>query len=1445
MKKGRKIILIIFSGITLLIVIACLLIYKGAMNGIILRQAVSQANKVLNATVSIGEFTGNPFARVIIHDITIVQGEKEILSIGEVEFGYSLLRLLNNEIVINNVRISDLTADIWQENDSLWNIQKLYITGDTLNVSKPKGKFNMLIKLKDVEFYRFLATIHPLDTASVIPKTVEANLSLSFLMQGDVMELNMKSMVLKTDSPKMVVKSLVFDLIGDSASYKWDHLRLQMPRTVIVSEGNYYPRQSLRSSASLAIDTLVFDDIREFLPQFTLIGNPSVLLSAKGGTEKIDFSVLVTEQLQKGEIKGWVKGLDTIPEYDFILNVSNIDGSFWTGNRDYLSKITGTLKARGIGYDPQKASLTTSGNFPEVIFQDKTLKNFIFEAEKDSVIIKGNMATEAWFGGVIADFRIADFLSKFRYSVLSSLRNIDLAKLYLPKNLKSAINLKIKAEGEGMNPMKGSIKVYITSLNSTITNRPVEDFYTSFSYKNGSYDLADFKLNTPFFLLTADGRGNLKHQNNVRFSFETKDFDDLLKLTGYGQYSLSGQILGEFSGSTDRYMANTTMDISRFSTDSLIVKDLKGDLKLSKDTNFQANASFSAGEFILDSIVFQKLDAGFDFALGDELSSRFKLNSDSVIVNNQLLGAIKGEATLQTDDSIRFDVQLKLDSLNYSPFKMGTSSLNLKSRLPKGDKKNGLTTVLHQITDHFNPEPFKKYLSALQRDSVSIRGRMDFQNLAYDTLTIDKIGIDLDVVAERNNYRGNLTATSGQINYRGFKVKKSILHSVYSNKIFQNELNFALSDSVNGELGVDVVMQKDIEIGLRHLLLRSPAETWKGGGDSTKIIYGNNSLNIKNLSITASELKYLNADGIFAFKGNENLNVNFKSLDLGNINKILGGTIPVSGTMDATLQMTGTSKVPIINAAVKLNNLTANDQKIDQLQANLLYRGDTLTLDGNMDVKNERTFEGALKSRYHFSIEDSIHLPSISDFVSAQLKLNRFDLSLLNPYLTTKQIEIHGYINSDLKADGPTNNLNINGFLDWKEGKFQMPEYGLLYDRVTMSTGIKGDSLFITDFVAEAGAGSLKANGYSRLNQQDIYQPKALSLKIYGKEFKVVDSDRLQATINTDITLKKENENPVFSGEIEVIRAEANADAFISEYNKASDEADPPMLIKALENNSAMSKEKLPADTTAVKLKPSLQFYKNLKGTLSVRVPGNFWIRGKDMGFEVKGNLQAMKEGVNLLLYGDLQVKRGFYKIYGKRFDFKSGKITLTGDEEINPILDFVVVYSFRDIGKKLSNLELTIKGRLKDPTIAFELDGVKIEEQDAVSFLVFGSSMAQLSDGQRSSISTNSSGIAKNLAFGQMSSILKDALQSSLKLDVMEIAGEDNWNMGSVTIGKYISKNLFISYQYTFALNKKTKIIEPQKISIEYQLFKFLSLTGTNQNPNSGFDLIFRKEFK
>ncbi len=1442
MKKVSKIAAFVFSGIILVIVIVCFLIAKGFLNGFIVSQIVVQANNALDAEVSVGELVGNPFERLTIRDVKMVQNEREILHIDEMDLGYSLFHLLKNEIAIDHIRINDLKVNVWQDRDSLWNVQKLVKVADQPAPDDSASSFSFIVNLKEIECLHLSAIIQPLDSASIIPKSLEAKLSASFILKGDEMKLNMKEFALKTVQPNVEVESLILEFSSNAESYNWDRLKLKMPHSVILSEGKYYPRQPLRSSGQITVDTIAFDDFRKFLPQFSLNGNPSVTIIAKGAADRINLSVLVQEQMQKCEINGWVKSLETTPEYDLVMNVQNIDGSTWMGNPEYTTKITGSLHAKGIGYDPQKAVLTASGNFTELTYQDKTLKNLIFQAEKDSTLIRGNLATDAWFGGLAADFSVADYLSKFRYSVVCSGKNIDLSKIYFPKNLNSSINLKIKAEGVGINPLKGSVKANIISSGSTITNRAIDEFQTSFSYVNGNYDLVDFNLNTPFFHLVAEGKGDIQNENDIRFSFETKELNDLLKLTGFGQYSLDGKIDGNLSGNMRSYKILANVDVASFNSDSLFVKGFKGDLNLAKDTNFLADSRLNVREVRMGTQVFQNLHANLNAILAEEISLGFKLDADTISINQKNIGAFKGEARLYSDDSLRFDTQIKLDSLSYLPYQAGATDLNFNAQLSEG----GLIPALHQLTDEFNYQPFLNYLEEAKKDSAKIAGHLGLQNFLFDSLSIEKLEADLDLIADLNNVRGTLSATVDSIGYNDFKVRNSKLQTSFVNKKIWNEWSIDMNDSISANTKFEVDLNQNIEIGLKQFELRTPFNFWKGGGDSTKMIYGNNSLEFKKLLISANELNFIKAEGILAFKGNENLDVSLRGFDLGNINNFVGGSIPISGNLDASLNLSGTSAKPLIKGIVEMSNVQVKDEKIDRIQANLNYTGDMVNIDGNVVVADTLIFETTLKSPFHFSLEDStFNMPSSSDYVNAEFKLNRLNLSMLKPFLPPDLIDIKGHVNSDIKASGQLNNLSVEGFADWKDGKFHIPEYGILYDNIRLNAGIKNDSIFINEFKAEAGAGSLELSGYSRLDQQNSYAPKVISMRLIGKEFKVIDSDRLQATINTNITLKNNGDNPVFAGDLEVIRSEVNADAFIADYSKASDEADLPMLVKALNDQSKKSIQSLQSDSISDKLNANLELYNKLRGSFNITIPRNLWIRGKDMGIEVKGNLRAVKEGLNPVLFGELEVKQGFYRFYGKRFDFRTGKITLTGDENINPILEFVVVYSFRDYEKNLKSLEMIITGRMEDPQIAFAMNGSKLEEQDALSYIVFGCSMAELSDGQESTLDISTSTIAKNVAFGQMSSVLQDAVQSSLKLDVVEIAGEDNWDAASVTVGKYISNNLYMSYQYTFALDKKTKIMEPQKISVEYQFYKFLSLKATNQSPNSGLDFIYKKEYK
>lgn len=1435
----------VLSGIILLIAALCIYISTGALNNFIVKQALEQANKLLNAKLTAGMVEGNPFTNLTIHQFSMEQGGRELFGIKDADINLNLFQLLNKELVINKISVSELTANVWQNSDSIWNIQKLFTPTDTLPSAKPGKPSNFVFRIKKIECLKYSLSIISLDSLSYLPGKIEGAIALSLLIRHGEMEVKMNKMTLHTTSPELNITNLSFDLQSDSISYKWHNFLVNIPGTEIHSEGRYVPKQPEMSNATLKIDTLDLQNLHRFVPILDLHGRPSVDLSAKGGKDKIQFSAELNEHLQHGHIDGWVKDLNSDPSFSFQLDVANIDGAFWTENPLYSTLLTGTLTASGKGFDYKNDTVQIAGKFPEVTYQDKKLKNLSFTSAKEAETIKGNLETETWFGGILADIKIEDFLSRFQYILHGSTKAVDLSKLKLPVKIPSSLNLKIDAQGEGWNPNLGKIDLTVQSSNSSIENKPIEELSTSLHYQQGNYKVNFLRLNLPYFRLNGQGKGRMNGDQNMQFNFETKAFDELLKILGYQKYALEGKIDGQFSGNTKNYTASADLNISELSADKLIFRNLDGHFDLTKNKIFETTARFNAAKVKIDSLMVENLRGDLNASLDDQLSMKLQINSDSLRYNNKYIGAFKGVATLQSTDSLMFETNLKLDSLAYSSLKTGAIELALKAHIPLIQSKYDAIGSLHQLADRFNPAPLQNYLQASMNDKVTFQGETNLLNLNSDSLKIKKIEATISGYFNKNHYQGNLSAKTQEIFFYGIKMKESNLETAFSDKFFDNRFSFDFTDSVKGKINATVLVDNGIKIGLKHLEAQSPGHEWVSGSDSTTIVYRDGKIKINKFLLTTDQQKYLSVNGLYSIKGDEDLSIRIQNMDIKQFYAMTGGTVPLSGSGDATIELKGTSNQPMLDMSITLNKLAIKDRKIDQILGILHYSNDTISVKGQMDVAEQRMFEGDFKGYYHLSLEGAPGKPLPNARLSSHLTMKQFDLSILRPFIPYENVDYKGFIDSELKAEGTLDNFNVNGPLAMKEGILKIPDLGVNYERMHMNLDFQHDTIYIRDFTADAGAGSLQVSGTSSQQFQNGYQPKNLSLKIIGKQFKIVDSDRMQATINTNIALKKENENAVFSGNMEVIRSEANADAFMEEYNKSKESADPPMLIKAIEENSSLKSGVQKLDSAKVKPDANLLLYKNLKGSFTINVPGNMWVRGKDIGIEVKGDLQATKEGPHLVLFGTLEVKRGFYRIYGKRFDFKSGKITLTGEDEINPVLDFEVAYVFRDIDQKSRSLNLKISGRLKEPILVFDIDGKTLEEQDAISYLVFGSSVNELTQSQQSSMNYNVSGAATNLALNQMSSMFKDVIQSSLKLDVVEISGDNNWSMGTVTVGKYLSKNLYVSYQYNFALDKQSKIIEPMKISMEYQFLSFMSLVATNQDPDSGFDLIVTKDFK
>src|SRR5690554_2483505 len=128
------------------------------------------------------------------------------------------------------------------------------------------------------------------------------------------------------------------------------------------------------------------------------------------------------------------------------------------------------------------------------------------------------------------------------------------------------------------------------------------------------------------------------------------------------------------------------------------------------------------------------------------------------------------------------------------------------------------------------------------------------------------------------------------------------------------------------------------------------------------------------------------------------------------------------------------------------------------------------------------------------------------------------------------------------------------------------------------------------------------------------------------------------------------------------------------------------------------------------------------------------WISGKDMNFELTGLLHATSEKENIFIDGEVEILRGHYSLYGKRFNIEDAKIIFINDKDLNPVLDIKASYKFREENNRRT-LYLLISGNLHSPSLSFILDSEQISEADAVSYIIFGKNMNELSNREQSSV--------------------------------------------------------------------------------------------------------------
>jgi len=233
---------------------------------------------------------------------------------------------------------------------------------------------------------------------------------------------------------------------------------------------------------------------------------------------------------------------------------------------------------------------------------------------------------------------------------------------------------------------------------------------------------------------------------------------------------------------------------------------------------------------------------------------------------------------------------------------------------------------------------------------------------------------------------------------------------------------------------------------------------------------------------------------------------------------------------------------------------------------------------------------------------------------------------------------------------------------------------------------------------------------------------------------------------------------------------------------------------------------------------------------IDVTFDKNVWYKEAASAIEAKGDLNLRKDaGDAVRLFGSIETIRGRYVYLGRSFDIEEGRLGFLGTAPPDPDLNIQALYVARPSG---TQIHLTITGTLRQPRLALSSEPPLTEEQ-IVQVLIFGQPLDQ-GDPSAAGGEEDRAAMAGSLL---ASYLLREARETpvfrALDLDVFELKTGDE---AGVTVGRYLTSDLFISYEQTLGENGQ------RRVNAEYSLTPRWMLNGkTGTEGRYTVDLLFR----
>ncbi|MDY0104452.1 MAG: translocation/assembly module TamB domain-containing protein [Lentimicrobium sp.] len=967
-----------------------------------------------------------------------------------------------------------------------------------------------------------------------------------------------------------------------------------------------------------------------------------------------------------------------------------------------------------------------------------------------------------------------------KYKVDGFLKNIDLAYWLNDPELKYLINGDLKASGEGTDPATAKVNLSGNFHDLLVQERPVDKLVMDFDFDHGN--LSGF----------AKGNGD------------------------FGEFELSPDI--------QQIQDNPTYKID-LTTRKLNIAAITGNDSLTSSINMKANIrgrGFDPKKLALQANVMIKNSTLQQIKM-DTLFADVQYNHENIQVDSLLLLtqsvvlSAKGNYNLKGRSAI--DLRAKFSGLEEFSAFIPVDSLQTSG------------SVLASIRGPF--------------DSLSLQTNVHLAQTSYPGYELDSLNVDgqafivgKDTTATANLQAFNLRSSAINLDSIVMDVDASV-DSIFVDGRVKNQ---DLSTSIKA----GIVPGDVLKITLDDLILDYKNQNWALQSPPASIQIAPESYTINNFNFasgSADSAQSIKANGTIHRKDVEDFTLEVANIDIRKLAEMTGQEIDASGLFDMNVTLSGQADNPKLAGKFGIDKAVMNNYKFTEFDGTFDLKNNKLKVEAQAVPQDSGRIELSGSIPLHLMMDSLTIKFNPSDPLEGLVRIEQFPLAILQTLNITENIA--GYAEGEIEVGGSIEAPKPNGNFRLVNAAVKVPEYGVDYQTIALNVSFTPEKVMIDTFNIKSVDGSMKATGEVNFNS-DFYKGNISDskLNITFDQFNPVDHKQFNMQLSGNASLQGKTGDVVFDSDLTIPQSEFNLPAIMSLFGKFNaPEMPTPLLVREMTEHDHTGdslvynvKTKPEQDTTAA---PG--YFDRLRGKARIKIPKNTWVKSEDMRIELSGDLELIKSNEFFEVFGTVDVVRGQYDLMGKTFIIDKGNITFQGGEAIMPQLDIIASYTFRNAQREEQKLTANISGVAEEPKIEFNLDGNAINEGDALSYILFGKSLDELSLAQQDNMQSNGS-LAGNAAASLLSAQLTKFLGNKLNVDYIEFNSSGNFDNASLEVGKYITNDLFVSYEQRIGQSNEDDLSD-YEVKLEYEVFRFLFLQLNNSDRDSGFDVIFKIE--